>query len=216
MSKPVAHPMLYQRLVRRAFHHFYREFAWSYDLVAWLVSRGLWHRWALAGLPLLQGRVLELGFGTGYVQAALGARPAVVGVDASPQMAALAAGRVRRNGHPARLARGLAQALPFPNAAFDTLLATFPAEYILDPATHAEIRRVLAPHGRLVIVDGAQFGANGVYERLVAIAYRLTLQASPRRQPERMAHLQIAGLALTPHWVAVGASRVMVLVGDQS
>lgn len=50
--------MLYRAFIRQAFHHFYREFAWSYDAVAWAVSGGLWVRWALAALPELRGRVI--------------------------------------------------------------------------------------------------------------------------------------------------------------
>lgn len=205
----------YRRLVRRAFHHFYREFAWTYDGVAWAVSAGLWRRWALSAIPELHGRVLELGFGTGHVQIALAARSASVGLDASPQMVARAAARLRRHGHIPRLVNAMAQQLPFPAAAFDTLLATFPAEYILSPATHAELRRVLAPGGRLVIIPFAQLNPN-FYTRLVDLAYRLTLQtpvqrddaAEPVGEP-----LRIAGITLTPRWVDVGPSRVMILTG---
>jgi len=205
----------YRALIRRLLHHFYREFAWTYDAVAWGVSAGLWRQWVLAALPEARGRVLELGFGTGYLQAALAARPGVAGLDASPQMARLAARRVRRGGHVPRLARGVAQALPFAAASFDTVLATFPAEYIFDPATHAEIRRVLVPDGRLVLIPLAQLDP-GLYTRLIDLAYRLSLLASVRRDPRAappIVPLQVAGLRLTQHWTRVGPSQVMVLVG---
>lgn len=205
----------YRALIRRLLHHFYREFAWTYDVVAWGVSAGLWRHWVLALLPEARGRVLELGFGTGYLQAALSDRPGVVGLDASPQMARLAARRVRRQGRLPRLARGIAQALPFAAASFDTVLATFPAEYIFDPATHAEIRRVLAPGGRLVLLPLAQLDPR-LYTRLIDLAYRLALLASVRRDPRAAppsVPLQVAGLCLTQHWVRVGPSQVMVLVG---
>jgi ubiquinone/menaquinone biosynthesis C-methylase UbiE len=204
----------YLRLVRLAYRLLYRELAWSYDGVAWLVSGGLWRRWALAPLPALQGRVLELGFGTGHVQLALAARPAVVGLDASPQMAALAAARLRRAGSQPRLARGLAQALPFADASFDTVLATFPAEYILDPTTHGEILRVLAPGGRLVVLPLAQLDSSP-YAALVDLAYRLTLQRPPGRAASGplASRLPIAGMRFTERWVPVGASRALLLVG---
>lgn len=209
--------MWYRALVRRAFHHFYRELAWTYDAVAWLVSGGLWFQWARAALPELRGRTLELGFGTGHLQLALAARPAVFGLDASPQMAAIAAARLRRHGHPARLANGVAQRLPFPAAAFDTLLATFPAEYILDPAAHTEIRRVLAPGGRLVIVPLAQLDPS-FYTRLIDVAYRLTLQAPVRgdlpAEPS-VERLGVAGIALERRWVTIGPSRALVLIGTR-
>lgn len=207
--------MWYRSFVRRAFHHFYRELAWSYDTVAWAVSRGLWRRWGLSVLPLLRGRTLELGFGPGHLQLAMAARPGSAGLDASPQMTAMAAGRLRAAGHAPRLARGQAQALPFAAGVFDTVVATFPSEYIVHPATQAEIARVLAPGGRLVVAPLAQLD-QGFYEALVGLAYTLTLQAPPRRDPlaEPAPQLtSLAGLPLETHWLRVGPSRVMVLVG---
>lgn len=222
----IQHSTLYVRLVRWAFSRLYRELAWTYDAVAWLVSRGLWRRWALAALPELRGRVLELGFGPGHLQLALArrdGRPAL-GLDASPQMAARAARRLARAGHAPRLTRGLAQALPLPDASVDTVVATFPAEYILDPRTHAEIRRVLAPAGRLVLVDGAQLSPDAdrlgrAYARLVDLAYRLTLQGSVREQEPAAAppaRLRLAGFTLHARWVEVGPSRVAVIVGERA
>jgi ubiquinone/menaquinone biosynthesis C-methylase UbiE len=206
---------LYRRLVRRAFHHFYREFAWTYDAVAWAVSGGLWVRWATAALPALRGRVLELGFGPGHLQRALADRPGVAGIDASPQMARMASRRLRGTGLAPRLAVARAQGLPLRDGSVDTVVATFPAEYILDPATHAEVRRVLAPGGRLVIVPSAQLGP-GLYTRLVDLAYRATLQAPVRREaPAEPAALQIAGMELERRWVPVGRSRVLLLVGER-
>lgn len=207
--------MWYRALIRRLFYHFYREFAWTYDGVAWAVSAGLWRHWILAALPQLRGRTLELGFGPGHLQRALAGRPGVVGLDSSPQMATLAARRLRRAGHLPRLARGAAQRLPFPAAAFDTVVATFPAEYILDPATHAEIRRVLAPGGRLVVVPFAELDP-GALARVIDAAYALTLQRPARHSGQDSAAqaLVIGDLALTPQWVRVGPSRVMILMGE--
>lgn len=208
----------YRRLIQWSFERLYREFAWTYDAVAAAVSGGLWRRWTLSAIPELRGRVLELGSGTGYVQLALADRPRVAGLDASPQMARLAARRVARAGHCPRVACGLAQALPFPAASFDSVLATFPAPYILDPRTHAEIRRVLAPGGRLVLVPLAQLDESP-YTRMVDWLYRLTLQAPMRRHTPAdpaLATLQIPGLHLTPRWVPVGPSRALLLVGERS
>lgn len=208
----------YRHLIRRAFHHFYREFAWSYDSVAALVSAGLWQRWILSALPDLHGRILELGFGPGHLQVALAQSPTVAGLDASPHMVAQAATRLRRLGHVPRLVQGQAQALPFASASFDTLVATFPAEYILAPATQVEISRVLAPTGRLVLIPLAQL-APGAMTNLIDLAYRLTLQAPVRTTdaPEPALHqIQFAGMVWEQRWVPVGPSRVLLLVGTRS
>jgi ubiquinone/menaquinone biosynthesis C-methylase UbiE len=212
----------YQAFVRWVFARFYREFAWTYDVVAWLVSRGLWRRWTLTALPYLRGRVLETGCGTGFVQQALAERwpDPVVGVDASPQMLALTRQRLRRAPRQPRLLRAVAQALPVRDARFDTVLATFPTEYLIDPPTIAEIRRVLAPGGRLVIVDAAQFSTSGLYERVVDTAFLLTLHTSVKREdrvpvPYRP-HLHVFeqyGFRFEGHVEPVRDSSVVVLVG---
>lgn len=194
---------IFIRLLRWAFARLYREFAWSYDLVAWAVSRGLWRRWALCSLGYVHGRVLEIGPGTGYVQSALAGDPmrSTVGLEASPQMVRLTRRRLARQGAVAVLVRGRAQAMPLADASFDSVLATFPAEYILDPRTATEIRRVLAPAGRVVIVDGAQLGTQGV-ER-----------PAPESLPPHVRALEAAGFRFSLSWEAVEASWVMVLVG---
>ncbi len=212
------------RFVRWAFARFYREFAWIYDAVAWLVSRGLWHRWTLAALPYLDGRVLELGCGTGFVQHALAAGYAgqVVGIDASPQMLALTRRRLRRPRLHSQLLRTIAQALPFRADQFDSVLATFPSEYILDPATLREVQRVLTSTGRLIIVDGAQFTTDDWYVHVVDLAYRLIWQRPVRNGSDDTVSaycswLERAGFCMTHVYCeTVGPSQVLVVVGQKS
>lgn len=193
----------YRQLVRWFFHRLYHEFAWSYDFIAWLVSAGHWQRWVQAAVPVLRGRVLELGCGPGYLQQALAGRAGVVGIDLSPFMLRRAARFTKR------LVRADARQLPFPTASFDTVCATFPAEYILDPATLAEIRRVLVPDGQLVIVDGGRL--EGGYGRVIDLIYRLIwLGRTPRQLPEV---IHIGDWPLQVQRVAVGASSVLILTG---
>lgn len=190
--------------------------------MAWLVSRGLWYRWAAAALPELRGRVLELGCGTGHLQRLLAQQhPApALGLDASPQMLAHTQQRMRRAGHRPWLLRGVAQALPLASSSVQSVLATFPTSYILHPATLAEVRRVLANDGRLVIVDAASFAQRGSYERLVDLAYRLVfLRATTHRDAATVdadhpytAWLTRAGFAVQVHPRQVGSSSVLVFV----
>src|SRR5262245_38583535 len=116
---------MYTRLVRWSFERFYREFAWTYDAVAAAVSRGRWAAWGRAALPYLHGHTLELGPGTGALQLALAKQAAGVsfGLDASAQMLVRTKRRLRHAGQPIRLVRALAQSLPFPLAAFDSIVA---------------------------------------------------------------------------------------------
>lgn len=173
---------LYIRLIRWAFERFYREFAWTYDTVAALVSAGAWRSWALTSLDFARGRTLELGCGTGHVQLALARRQGepAVGLDRSPFMLKLTRRRLRRNHIDAPLVRADARALPFASASFDSIIATFPSEYIAARSTIAEIQRVVRPGGSVAVALWARFDADSPYARLVDLAYRVTLQRSPR------------------------------------
>lgn len=141
------------RLVAFLLERLYRELAWAYDGVSWLVSLGRWRRWARASLRYLTGeRVLEVGCGPGHLLPALaegGYRG--VGCDLSRPMLRQAR---RRAGRSMALCRARAQALPFATGVFDTILCTFPSGYIADPRTWSEFDRLLAPRGRVVVLYG--------------------------------------------------------------
>jgi ubiquinone/menaquinone biosynthesis C-methylase UbiE len=213
----------YTKLVRWAFARFYREFAWAYDIVAAAVSGGRWFAWGRAALPELRGAVLELGVGTGHLQRELARRPEathVYGLDASAQMLAITQRRLARNGNSMRLVRGFAQALPFPAASLDSIVATFPTEYIVDPATLAEARRVLRPRGRLVIVLTAVFADDGLYQRAVGLLYRATLQRSPSAPPAASPRSAAArrlaehGFAVAERWQPTAGGQVHLVVAE--
>ena len=67
-------------------------------------------------------------------------------------MGRLAKRRLRGARLPVRLTRGLAQRLPFPAETFDSLVSTFPSEYIFDERTLTEAYRVLKAGGRFVVL----------------------------------------------------------------
>ena len=140
--------------LRLFFKLLYHQFAFTYDLVATAVSFNRWKDWTREILPLIKGtRILELGYGPGHLQRLL-RRDGwfAVGIDESPQMGRL----TRRNTKgKANLTRGLAQHLPFADESFDTIVSTFPTEYIFDPRTLAEARRCLMDRGRLIVLPVA-------------------------------------------------------------
>jgi SAM-dependent methyltransferase len=139
---------LYERL--------YHEMAGAYEWVAAGVSLGGWTAWRRAALPHVWGEdLLEIGSGPGRLLADLAAgERRVASVDRSPQMVAEAQKTtvvVRREGR-VLLLQGDGRKLSFGAATFDTLLATFPAPYLLEPATLEEACRVLRPGGRLLVM----------------------------------------------------------------
>ena len=148
-------PLFFMRALLRFFFHFlYHQLAFAYDFVAAAVSFGHWKNWILEVAPFIEGtRILEIGHGPGHLQRFLHNRGLVtVAVDESAQMARLAK---RNTDSKARLARGLAQQLPFLDRSFDTVIATFPAEYITDPGTLSEVKRCLSDRGRFVVLPVA-------------------------------------------------------------
>jgi ubiquinone/menaquinone biosynthesis C-methylase UbiE len=204
---------VYAHLIHWAFERLYHELAWSYDLVAAVVSRGYWRRWSVAVVPYLRGeQVLELGFGTGYLQLALSRRGLPhAGIDASAQMIRQARRRLRRQGYAPRIARARAQKLPFADARFSDVVATFPAPYIVAPETLNEVRRVLKPGGQLLIVDGGSLEA-GLYEAAVGLAYRATLQDG--EEDRYHSRLERSGFSMSVRRIAVGRSSVALVVAQ--
>jgi ubiquinone/menaquinone biosynthesis C-methylase UbiE len=179
-----------------AFHLLYYQLAWTYDLVAWLVSFGQWAAWRrIATLFLKDGPILELGYGTGGLMADMAARGlAPVGLDLSPQMARLARRRLVQQKTIPQLVRGRAQHLPFPDASFANVVVTFPTEFILAPQTLASVARVLRPGGCLVVVTMGYLKGPRPLRDFIQWLYRITGQHdTPEQKP--LDRLKASGFA---------------------
>ena len=116
----------------------------------------------------------------------------------------------------ATLTRALAQNLSFADASFDTVIVTFPAEYIFDPATLTEAHRVLTDTGRFVIMPGAVITGRGAWDRLMAWLFRITGQTPPNlyeiiceRSKEPFAK---AGFQVEVHELDVKTSIVFIMI----
>jgi ubiquinone/menaquinone biosynthesis C-methylase UbiE len=103
-------------------------------------------RKALAGAP--GPRLADIGGGSGnYAQALAGEGWAVVVVDRQPEMLALAQAKGLE------CVLGDARALPFADASFDAVMLVSVLHHIEEPFDAlAELRRVVAPAGRVAIV----------------------------------------------------------------
>jgi len=145
---------LIRRFMRLFYKLLYHPFAFTYDLVAAVVSFGKWKDWVFSILPYIEGtRILELGHGPGHLQRILLDRGlAPVAMDESAQMGTLAR---RRLGSAHKLTRAIAQNIPFAAESFDSIVSTFPTEYIFDPRTLSEAHRVLRNGGRLIVLPAA-------------------------------------------------------------
>lgn len=107
-------------------------------------------------VPLATGRVLELGIGMGLNLSLYdpGAVESVTGVDPAPELRAIAEAAPRDPKLKVSVADGTAEALPFEDAAFDTVVCTFTLCSVHNPAKAlSEARRVLKPGGRFLFCE---------------------------------------------------------------
>ena len=151
---------------------------------------GQWRVWQRLVLSRITGTdVLELGCGLGdlfvdMLKAGYNCRA----VEHSPQMVAAARDTLRKRkiGQTAWIMQGSAQHLPFSNGSFDTVVCTFPSEYIYDPDTLAEVERVLRPVGRVIVIEGANLLPVGLLQPflvlLQALVYGPSALFGPRKQ----------------------------------
>lgn len=132
----------------------YDESAGTYDRAMALNERlflGNGRAWVCSRA---RGEVLEVAVGTGrnLPYYARGAR--LTGVELSPAMLEIARARARELGVEADLRVGDAQALPFSDASFDTVVITLSLCTIPDDRKAvAEASRVLRPGGRLLLLE---------------------------------------------------------------
>ena len=215
---------LWWAFLRLFFRLLYNEFAWTYDLVAWVVSLGQWKAWGRTAIPHLTSRpaqhpqcerVLELAHGPGHLLVAMAERClSPMGLDFSPYMGRLARRRLRRAGLTVPLVRARAQALPFCDRCFDSAVAAFPTESILNPTTLREIARILRSDGRLVVVAWARLSGHDPLSRFIGWLYQVTGQGEPLPRDGEAVAVE-AGFILRTDWERVGRSEVMLVVAEK-
>ena len=107
-------------------------------------------------VPQAQGRVLEVGIGTGLNMRFYDKTRVthITGLDPSLQLHPLARERIAQVGLPVTLIGLSAEKIPLPDASFDTVLITYTLCTIPDAlAALLEMRRVLAPTGKLLFCE---------------------------------------------------------------
>jgi ubiquinone/menaquinone biosynthesis C-methylase UbiE len=100
------------------------------------------------------GRVLEVAIGTGRNLPHYPIGATVTGIELSPAMLAIARQRAADLGRDADLQEGDAEHLSAGDASFDTVVCALSLCSIPDPASAiSEMKRVLVPGGRLLLLD---------------------------------------------------------------
>jgi ubiquinone/menaquinone biosynthesis C-methylase UbiE len=127
------------------------QIPWLYDAGMALLEKtglGRWRSWLTGGVS--QGRVLDLGCGTGRNLSLFGSGVRAIGLDPCPQ--ALRKARRRAPGVP--LVRARAEALPFRDASFDSVVSGLVFCSVSDvPGGLGEVRRVLKAGGVLRMLE---------------------------------------------------------------
>ena len=108
-------------------------------------------RMLLAGL---EGDVLEIGSGTGASLPYYEGAARVVALEPDESMASRLPARVAEAHVPVEIVSASAEALPFPDESFDAAVSAFVLCSVENPAAVlGEIRRVLRPDGKLVLLE---------------------------------------------------------------
>jgi ubiquinone/menaquinone biosynthesis C-methylase UbiE len=98
----------------------------------------------------VQGRVLELGSGTGVNLPYLPPVLDWIGIDPNPYMTS----RLSQRFADRKVIEGIAEKIPFPDSSFDVCIATLVLCSVADLSRSlAEIRRVLTPGGKFLFLE---------------------------------------------------------------
>ena len=141
---------------------------------------GLLERMGMARLRRLawsraEGRVLEVGVGTGANFPFYPGGSRVVAVDVSLGMLRRALAKAKKAGFPVSLGLMDAQALGFKDGSFDMAIATWVFCAVADPVLGlTELKRALRPGGRLILLEHVRLP--GLRGRFMDLLNRLTVR----------------------------------------
>src|SRR5690348_15164829 len=149
-------------------------------------------------------RVVDVGSGTGNAALLASTRGAIVaGIDPSARLVAVARERATTGGLDAAFVTGTAADMPLGNDAADIVVSVFGVIFAPDPAAAiAEMARITAPGGRIVLSAWIPDGAISASTRVVAEAVTRALGAPPRL-PFAWHHPDALNGLLAPHGFAV-------------
>jgi phosphatidylethanolamine/phosphatidyl-N-methylethanolamine N-methyltransferase len=156
----------------------YGRWAPVYDLVFGPVFRQ-GRSAAIVAAEKIGGRILEVGVGTGISLPGYAPTSRLTGVDISEPMLDKARQRVRKLGlaNVEAIAVGDAEALDFPDAAFDVVVAQYVVSAVPNPERALdEFARVVKPGGEIIITTrvGAEGGIRKTIEKgLMPVTSRL-------------------------------------------
>ncbi len=176
----------------------YNRNAPLYDFMERGIERRRFSAWRRDMFAALNGRVLEVGVGTGKNLQYYPAGCDVTGIDISSGMMSRAGTRARDMSLKVDLQLMDAQHLAFENDVFDYVVDTFVLCSVPDPIQALrEMKRVLKPDGRLVCMEHV-LSANkaiALFEHLHNPIVRFVVGANVNRDTRR--NIELAGFEIT-------------------
>jgi ubiquinone/menaquinone biosynthesis C-methylase UbiE len=139
-------------------------------------------------------KTLEVAVGTGLNLAHYPQEVTLTGIDLSPEMLAIARERAVSMGRDVDLRQADAHQLPFEEATFDAVVCTYSLCNIPDPhRAVSEMKRVLRPGGKLILVDHIRSAAMPIFwfQRAVEFFTRRFEGEHMTRRP--LEHVKAAG-----------------------
>ncbi|KRQ26778.1 MULTISPECIES: class I SAM-dependent methyltransferase [Mycobacteroides] len=146
-------------------------FPYIYGLGMPVFDRLFYRRYRQAAMSMATGRLLIVGLGPGTDLMFLPpAVTSVAAVEPEAAMRRMAGALARRCGVEVDIVEGVGEAIPFPDNSFDSVHVGLVLCSVDDvAATLSEIRRVLAPGGRLVVLEHVRGdGLMGRFQDLIA------------------------------------------------
>ncbi|QRY45746.1 class I SAM-dependent methyltransferase [Mycolicibacterium boenickei] len=146
-------------------------FPYVYRLGMPVFDRLFYRRYRRSAMSNATGRLLMIGVGPGTDLLFLpDAVTSVAAVEPDPAMRRMASALARRNGIDVEVVAGAGESIPFGDSSFDSVHVGLVLCSVDDvAATLAEIRRVLMPDGRLVVLEHVRGeGLMGRFQDLIA------------------------------------------------
>lgn len=143
------------------------------------------------------GETLEVAIGTGLNLPYYPTDVRITAIDLTPEMLVKAGIRARNIGRDIELKEADAHDLPFTDASFDTVVSTYAMCSVRDDMrVIAEMKRVLRPGGRLILVDHVRSSIKPLYwlQRIYEFIPSRTKGEYMTRRP--LLHVTAAGLEI--------------------
>ncbi len=144
-----------------------KEYNWmakGYDVFMTIFP--LWKKWIKKVIPHIHGKkILEVSFGSGYLMTKYAsAGYEIYGIDYNDKMLEIARRKIEKLNIKADLSKGNVEDLPFADNTFDTVINTMSfTGYPDGDKAMSELKRVLKPNGKLLLVDFDYPGNHNIF-----------------------------------------------------